>query len=54
VTESRISQIRTTAMLHLRATLQPLTQGVYAPVGSPIPMCPPQQGAVSSRCPTAP
>ena len=32
VTESRISQIRTKAMLHLRATLQNLTQGAYAPV----------------------
>jgi len=33
VTESRISQIRTKAILHLRARLQNLTQGAYAPVG---------------------
>ena len=32
VTESRISQIRTKAMLHLRARLQNLTQGAYASV----------------------
>jgi RNA polymerase sigma factor for flagellar operon FliA len=32
VTESRISQIRTTAMLHLRAALQNLTHDAYAPV----------------------
>jgi RNA polymerase sigma factor for flagellar operon FliA len=31
VTESRISQIRTTAILHLRATLQNVTQGADAP-----------------------
>jgi RNA polymerase sigma factor FliA len=31
VTESRISQIHTTAMLHLRATLQNVTQDAYAP-----------------------
>ena len=30
VTESRISQIRTKAILHLRARLQNLTQGAYA------------------------
>ena len=30
VTLSRISQIHTTALLHLRAALQPLTQGAYA------------------------
>jgi RNA polymerase sigma factor for flagellar operon FliA len=31
VTESRISQIRTKAMLHLRATLQNVTHDAYAP-----------------------
>jgi DNA-directed RNA polymerase specialized sigma subunit len=30
VTESRISQIHTTAMLHLRATLQNVTHDAYA------------------------
>jgi RNA polymerase sigma factor for flagellar operon FliA len=33
VTESRISQIRTKALLHLRATVQNLTQDAYALVG---------------------
>jgi RNA polymerase sigma factor for flagellar operon FliA len=33
VTESRISQIRTKAMFHLRAALQHLIQDAYAPVG---------------------
>ena len=33
VTESRISQIRTKAMLHLRAALQHLMQDAYVPVG---------------------
>jgi RNA polymerase sigma factor for flagellar operon FliA len=33
VTESRISQIRTKAILHLRAALQNLTHDAYAPVG---------------------
>ena len=33
VTESRISQIRTQAILHLRATLQNLTHDAYALVG---------------------
>ena len=33
LTESRISQIRTTAMLHLRATLHNVTHDAYAPVG---------------------
>jgi DNA-directed RNA polymerase specialized sigma subunit len=31
VTESRISQIRTTAILHLRATLQNVTHDAYTP-----------------------
>jgi RNA polymerase sigma factor for flagellar operon FliA len=33
VTESRISQIRTKAMFHLRAALQHLIHDAYAPVG---------------------
>ena len=33
VTESRISQIHTKAILHVRAALQNLTQDAYAPVG---------------------
>jgi RNA polymerase sigma factor FliA len=33
VTESRISQIHTTALLHVRAALQNLTQNAYVPVG---------------------
>jgi RNA polymerase sigma factor for flagellar operon FliA len=33
VTESRISQIRTKAMFHLRAAVQHLTHDAYAPVG---------------------
>ena len=33
VTESRISQLHTKALLHLRAALQTLTHGAYATVG---------------------
>jgi RNA polymerase sigma factor for flagellar operon FliA len=35
VTESRVSQIHTKAILHVRAALQHLTDDAYAPVGGP-------------------
>jgi hypothetical protein len=51
VTESRISQIHTTAMLHLRATLQNLTHEADAPAASPRAGCP--SVVVASRPPSA-
>jgi RNA polymerase sigma factor for flagellar operon FliA len=51
LTESRIAQIHTTAMLHLRATLQNLTHDADAPAASPRPGCP--SAVVASRWPSS-
>jgi len=48
VPASRIPQIHTQAIFHLRAALQNLTQGAYAPVDEPLPMGPPQAGGCRS------